>query len=170
MLHLMKRSTPIKPAPRARVANSAPLLALFLVTFALAYPLRARPDDAARMHWKQVDDAQVKLDDKVPLAWTVFQLDKKKQPNLVLILLGRRYILLDSKARLAYQVFPTDLQKLGSDFDSDNLVQNPRLIPSTNWTVRDIGPAEQIKLTLQDYGRIVSVDLPHPLDIRLGIY
>ena len=127
-------------------------------------------DDAGRLHWKAVPDAQVKLDDKLPLAWNVFQLDKKKNPNWVLILLGRRYILLDSKARLAYQVLPTDLKAQGSDFDSDNLAQQQRIIPSTDWTVRDIGPAEQIKLTLQDYGRVVSVDLPHPIDFRLGIY
>jgi hypothetical protein len=139
------------------------------VTLAAAWPLRTPADDA-RMHWKQVSDAQVKLDEKVPLAWTVYQLDKKKQPNLVLILLGRRYILLDSKAHLAYLVFPTDLQSQGADFESDDLAQKPRLIPSTDWTVRDIGPAEQIKLVLQDYGRVVAVDLPHPLDIRLGIY
>jgi hypothetical protein len=144
-------------------------LAAILLTFAAALALRARADDA-RMRWKQVADAQVKLDDKVPLAWTVYQLDKKKLPNLVLILLGRRYILLDSKAHLAYLVFPTDLHAEGPDFDSDDLVQKTRLIPSTDWTVRDVGPAEQIRLTLQDYGRVVAVDLPHPLDIRLGIY
>ena len=155
-----------KSVSRSRFAR---WLASFFLTLAAVYPLRSRADDV-RMRWKQVADAQVKLDDKVPLAWTVYQLDKKKQPNLVLILLGRRYILLDSKVHLAYLVFPADLQAQGSDFDSDDLAQKTRLIPSTDWTVRDIGPAEQIKLTLQDYGRVVAVDLPHPLDIRLGIY
>jgi hypothetical protein len=159
----VNRKPPIRTAARTTLLP-------FLLTLVAAFLLPTRGDDSARLRWKPVADSQVKLDDKVPLAWSVFQLDKKKQPNLVLILLGRRYILLDSKARLAYLVFPTDLKADGPDFESDSLAQNPRLIPSTNWTVRDIGPAEQIKLTLQDYGRVVSVDLPHPLDIRLGIY
>jgi hypothetical protein len=29
-----------------------------------------------------------------------------------------------------------------------------------------VGPAELIKLTLGDYGRILEVELPHPRDLR----
>jgi hypothetical protein len=121
-------------------------------------------------HWKSLDGGQVKLDDKIPLTWNIFQLEKKKQPNLILVLLGRRYLLLDSKTKLAYLVFPTDLHPQGPDLDSADLAQSSRVIPSVDWTVRDVGPAEEIRLTLEDYGRTLSVQLPHPPDIRLGIY
>jgi hypothetical protein len=139
---------------------------IFLATAGFA-PVCALADD---FHWKSVDGAQVKLDDKVPLTWNAYQLEKKKQPNLVLVLLGRRYILIDSKAKLAYQVPLPDVHKQGDDIDSSDLERRLNLIPSTDWTVRDVGPAEEIKLKLQDYGRTLSVQLPHPLDIRLGIY
>jgi hypothetical protein len=130
----------------------------------------ARADDARDFHWKPVDGAQVKLDDKVPLKWNVLQVDKKKQSNFVLVLLGRRYLLLDTKAKHVYLVFPTDLHAAGDDFESDDLATASRMIPSTAWSDRDIGPAEEYRVTLGDYGRTLSVQLPHPLDIRLGIY
>lgn len=132
--------------------------------------MRAQADDTGDFHWKPVEGAQVKLDDKIPLAWNVFQLEKKKQSNFVLILLGRRYLLLDTKAKLVYLVFPTDIYAQGDAFDSGELAVASRVIPSTSWSDRDIGPAEEYKLTLGDYGRTLSVQLPHPLDIRLGIY
>jgi len=129
--------------------------------------------DAERIDWQPVDQAQLKMDDKIPLAWNVYQpakKDKKKDSNLVLVLLGRRYLMLDIKARLVYAVFPSDLQAQGKDFESGDLAQQSRLVPSTDWSERDIGPLESIRLTLGDYGRALEVQLPHPLDIRLGIY
>jgi hypothetical protein len=119
-----------------------------------------------RYLWKSVPQAQCKLDDKTPLAWNVFQTEKKKEANFVLVLLGRRYIALDLKARTAYNVFPTDLQAKGQDFESGNLFVSTRLLPTDNWSLHDAGPVEIIKLTLGDYGRTLYVELPHPPDMR----
>ncbi len=146
------------------------LVTCALVAVAFFAPVIARADDAHDFHWKPVDGAQVKLDDKVPLKWNVLQVEKKKQSNFVLVLLGRRYLLLDTKAKRVYVVFPTDLHAAGDDFESDDLATASRMIPSTAWSDRDIGPAEEYRVTLGDYGRTLSVQLPHPLDIRLGIY
>jgi hypothetical protein len=117
-------------------------------------------------HWKLHTDAQVKLDGKPPLAWNVYQTDKKKEQHLVLVLLGRRYLALDLKAKRVYQVFPTDLRAQGKDFESDELFKKERLLPTNDWLLRDVGPAEMIRLTLGDYGRTLEVMLPHPLDLR----
>ena len=108
----------------------------------------------------------MKLDDKPPLTWNVYQPDKKKDANLVLVLLGRRYLMLDTKAKLVYEVSPAQLQAQGKDLESDNLALPARLIPSTDWTLRDVGPAESIRLTLGDYGRVLDVQLPHLPDMR----
>jgi hypothetical protein len=48
----------------------------------------------------------VKIDDKIPLTWNIYQPDKKKDANRVLVLLGHRWLMLDIKARLVYQVVP----------------------------------------------------------------
>jgi len=157
--------------PSSRILSRVfPFLIALLALSIQPVPLDARADEPGGFHWKSVDGAQVKLDDKVPLAWNVYQLDKKKLQNLALVLIGRRYILLDDKAKIAYLVLPTDLHAQGQDFDSGDLAVQSRVIPSTEWNVHDVGPAEEIRLTLEDYGRDLSVQLPHPIDLRLGIY
>jgi hypothetical protein len=128
--------------------------------------------DATRIRWKSVEMAQVRLDDKAPLHWNVYQpdkkdkKDKKKDSDLVLVFLGHRYIMLDTKARLVYLVPLADLQAQGADFESGDLAQESRVVPSTEWTERDVGPAELINLTLGDYGRVLEVSLPHMPDLR----
>jgi hypothetical protein len=130
--------------------------------------------DADRVVWTPVSEAQVKLDDKTPLTWNVYQLAKndkkdkkdKKDANLVLVLLGHRYLLLDTKASTVYVVPLSQLHAQGTDFDTGNLTQTSSVVPSTDWTVRDVGPAELIRLTLGDYGRVLQISLPHPPDMR----
>jgi hypothetical protein len=122
--------------------------------------------DNGRFLWKSVGRAQLKLEDKTPLQWNVYQTDKKKEANLVLIQLGRRFMALDIKGKVAYYVFPSDLQAKGLDFESGNLFVQSRVMPTTAWSVRDVGPAEMVKLTLGDYGRAIDVELPHMPDLR----
>lgn len=123
------------------------------------------------IHWVSVSEAQVKLDDKTPLAWNVYQPERKnkkgkKDSNLVLILLGHRHLLLDTHARVAYEVPPAALKAQGDSFDSGDLAQQSRVIPSADWSSRDVGPAQIIQLTLGDYGRVLQISLPHPPDLR----
>ena len=123
---------------------------------------------APRTHWVPVDDAQLKLDSKPPLSWSVFQPDKKtrkKGSDVLLVLLGHRYLMLDKKAKLAYLVMPEQLQTQGKDFESDDLAAENREIPTSNWIIRDVGSAELIRLTLGDYGRSLDVQLPHLPDL-----
>jgi hypothetical protein len=142
-----------------------PVLLLSLVLVG-SVAVRAAKDDG-RIHWKPIDRGQVRMDDKPPLASAVYQPDKsQKKPNLVLILLGHRWLALDIKTKLVYQVLPSDLQAEGGDFESGDLFTSERLVPSKDWTMRDVGPAELIKLTLNDYGRELQVSLPHPADLR----
>jgi hypothetical protein len=150
-----------------KLLPNALLLALaLLLVLAGSVAVRAAKDDG-RIHWKPIDRGQVRMDEKPPLASAVYQPDKsQKKPNLVLILLGHRWLALDIKTKLVYQVLPSDLQAQGSEFESGDLFTSERLVPSKNWTMRDVGPAELIKLTLNDYGRELQVVLPHPADLR----
>lgn len=122
--------------------------------------------DNGRYLWKSIGRAQLKLENKTPLQWNVYQTEKKKEANLVLVQIGRRYVALDIRGKVAYYVFPSDLQAKGPDFESGNLFVKSRVMPTTTWTVRDVGPAEMIKLTLGDYGRALDVELPHMPDLR----
>src|SRR5271156_4524036 len=89
--------------------------------------------------WKSVSRAQVKIDDKTPLAWNIFQTGQKKEANLVLVLLGRRYIALDIKARVAYTVLPADVQPKGGDLESGDLFVHAKVLPTDSWPLRDVG-------------------------------
>jgi hypothetical protein len=129
-------------------------------------------DVGAQIRWKSIEMAQVRLDDKAPLKWNVYQpdkkgsKDKKRDASLVLVLLGHRYLLIDTKARLVYLVPLAELHGSGQDFDSGDLAQENEVIPSSDWTQRDVGPAELYRLTLGDYGRVLEVSLPHMPDLR----
>ena len=151
------------------------LSALALIGLVLLTPFSRRSgaqDAGGQIRWKSVEMAQVRIDDKAPLKWNVYQpdkkgsKDKKRNASLVLVLLGHRYLMIDTKARLVYLVPLAELHASGQDFDSDDLAQENEVIPSTDWTQRDVGPAELYRLTLGDYGRVLEVSLPHMPDLR----
>jgi hypothetical protein len=139
-------------------------LALSLATAALA-----NSGGSGRYLWKSIPAAQIKIDDKTPLAWNIFQTGQKKEGNLVLVLLGRRYIALDIKAKMAYTVLPADVQPRGAELESGDLFVQAKILPTENWSLRDVGMAELIKLKLNDYGTTLQIQLPHPPDLR-GLY
>src|ERR1700722_14154821 len=137
---------------RARVVRMIrPLLILSALLAAVAAAGAAQ--NTGRTTWTEVSGAQVKLGDKIPIMWSLYQPDKKDKKkdkdDLVLVLLGRRYLLLDTKSRTVYEVKKSDLQAQGTGFTSDdNLAGASRTIPTTEWSIRDVGPAEKIDLTL----------------------
>jgi hypothetical protein len=153
----------------ARVLGTVALVLAFSVASS-AVAARKPGGDEATVHWKQITEGQVKLDDKPPIGSNLYQQVQKKgkikDPNLVLILLGHRYLLLDIKAKTVYQVLATDLKAQGSDFDSGDLAQDSRIIPTSDWSSRDVGPAQLISMTLGDYGRTLEIEIPHLPDLR----
>jgi hypothetical protein len=153
-------------APNSIVKLALGICVCFLL---VSIPAQAQSvSSAQQIHWTQLTDAQLKLDSKPPLTWGVYQPDKKtkkKGTDLVLVLVGHRYIMLDLKAKLAYVVYAEDIHAQGKDFESDDLAKPSNLIPSSDWTVRDVGPAELIRFTLGDYGRVLDVSIAHPPDL-----
>ena len=123
---------------------------------------------AGKVTWKIEDRAQLKIEGHVPIAWNVYTIEKKK--NLVLILLGRRYLALDTKTKSVWEIDPKDLTARGKDFESEEPEEIGKKIPVTNWSQRDVGPADRIVITLGDYGAKIELALPHMIDLRRGIY
>ena len=164
------------PTRKARYRCARISVAAFVAVSWLANFSFARQSGSANgeehVHWKAVTEAQVKLDDKTPLGWNVFQPDKKdkksakKTSDLILVLLGHRYLMIDVRSRLVYEVPPASLQARGADFESGDLALQNQLVPSSDWTERDVGPAELYRFTLGDYGRVLEISLPHPPDMR----
>jgi hypothetical protein len=156
----MRQQAEISP----RLLRAAAILLSCALLLANAIHLNAAGSD--RYLWKSVSAAECKIDDKTPLAWNIFRTEKKKEAHLILVVLGRRYIALDLKAKAAYSVLPSDLQAKGADFESGDLFVQSRVLPTDAWSLRDVGPAELIKLKLGDYGTTLQIELPHPPDLR----
>lgn len=145
---------PIFP-PRVRV----PFLLLLLALLAISPQARG----SGKAIWKTPPLVQLSLDGHPLKTWNVYQDEKKK--NLLLALVGRRYLLLDRKARTVEEINPRLLVVKGDYVESaDPLVGKP--IPSSDWDFRDIGPAELIHVRLADYGRVLEIEIPHPPDMR----
>jgi hypothetical protein len=125
------------------------------------------------MIWKEDQTAQLNIEGHVPITWDVYT--SPKQKNMVIILLGHRYLALDLKAQTIYQLELKDVTK-SKDKDQIDQIEtgDPATtgtpVASSDWIERDVGPAEHVILTLEDYGRKIDLKLPHPMNIRLGIY
>ena len=131
LLTVMPRSGYFRKPFYPRLNRAAVRIAAAVCAIAFCAGAGARADagyffagaaDNGRFLWKSVGRAQLKLEDKTPLQWNVYQTDKKKEANLVLVQLGRRFMALDIKGKVAYYVFPSDLQAKGPDFESGNSI------------------------------------------------
>ena len=59
----------------------APMLIALILLAALPSTAGQAGTDAVRVHWKSLDMAQLRLDDKAPLKWNVYQPDKKDKKD-----------------------------------------------------------------------------------------
>ena len=129
-------------------------------------------NSGAQIRWKPVDMAQVRVDGKTPLKWNVYQpdkkdkKDKKRDSDLILVLLGHRFLMIDAKEHEVYVVPLAALHAQGPDFESGDLEQDANEIPTTDWTSHDVGPAQLYRLTLGDYNHVLEVSIAHPPDLR----
>jgi hypothetical protein len=149
---------------RGRAASLGFACALLLVTLA---PLATSAGGSDSIHWNSVSQAQVKVDQTTPLTWGVYQAggkkDKpdKKLANLVLVLIGHRYLLIDVKEKRVYEVPLKELHLQGDAIDSGDLLASSSLVPTSDWVWRDVGPAELYRMTMGDWGRVLQLTLPH---------
>lgn len=161
-LHILRKFAP------SRAQWSTVVLALAVFLFASMPGTRALyASEPANKHWGSVTEAQVKVDQTTPLTWGVYQAEKKGKPdkklsNLVLVLIGHRYLLIDLKAKKVYEVPRNELHAQGDGFDSGDLLTTSRVLPTSDWIWRNVGPAELYRVTLGDYGLMLQLTLPHP--------
>lgn len=116
--------------------------------------------------WKPIERAILKVTGrKPPKTWSVLQ-DTKKSSR-VLVELDNRYVVLDAKTKEAFEMSPSEIRAHGKDFESIAPSGANRALPSTDWDMRDIGPAERIQVRLTTDNTLLDVELPHPLNLRV---
>lgn len=185
-----------------------------------AMTVAVRAPAAERIVWKPVEAAVLKVDDRPAKSWEVYRAEKKE--HLLLVQLGARFLMLDTKAHEIYELDPQRLQRKGKELrwertkrgttkaqstqsehgedvrlkpDATQAAKErttetqssrrehkeggPRqreatqagppenLLPSTDWMVRDAGPAKLVRVRLVGEGRVLEVQLPQQPDLRV---
>ena len=119
---------------------------------------------AEKIVWKPLDRVLLKVDEKPARIWSVYHVDKKD--NLLLVALGRRYLLLDIREHQIYELDPSKLERRDKDLLWREADRPAKPLPTDDWTVRDVGPARRIRAKLASEGRVLEVQVPIQPDLR----
>jgi hypothetical protein len=130
-----------------------------LLAFAANKPIIWKPDDRAIL---EVSGR------KPPKNWSVFEDEKNKAR--VLVQLDNLYLVVDAKTKQVFEIAASQIQPHGKNFQSSDPSQTQRAVPSTDWDMRDLGPAERIEVRLTNDNTLLDVQIPHPLDLRVPIH
>lgn len=119
--------------------------------------------------WKPIERAILEVSGrKPPKTWSVLQDEKKKAR--VLVQLDDRYLVLDAKTKQVFEISASQIQPHGKNFQSIDPSTKEQPVPSTDWDMRDLGPAERIEVRLLTDNTMLNVQLPHPLDLRTPLH
>ena len=119
--------------------------------------------------WKPDDKAILEVSGrKPPKNWSIFE-DLKNKAR-VLVQLDGLYLVVDAKTKQVFEIAASQLQPHGKNFQSIDPSQTERAVPSTDWDMRDLGPAERIEVRLTNDNTLLNVQIPHPLDLRVPLH
>ncbi len=118
---------------------------------------------AEKLVWKPLENAVLRIDDRAAKLWNVYHVDKKDQ--LLLVQLGRRFLMLDTREHQIYELNPMKLEHKDKDILWHESEKPAKPIETADWTVREVGPARRIRVKLVSEGRVLEVQVP-VLDLR----
>ena len=128
----------------------------------------SRAADKEKIVWKSIPDAILQVDSRAPKIWNVFQAGKKFDP--LLLQLGSRYLVIYVRNMEVYEIKPEQLDHKGDDLLWREADKPAKPMPTSDWSVKDVGSASRILLKLAGEGRMINVEIPKMPDLRRGIY
>lgn len=119
---------------------------------------------ADKIAFKRLPLAILKIDDKQVKLWEVYQAEKRG--HLVLVQLGRRYLLLETKEKEVFEIDPSAMERKpkGDDLVWVRSSETETKLASEVWSMRSVGPAIAIKVRLSAEGRVLELQLPRMLN------
>lgn len=114
--------------------------------------------------WKPLEQAVLKVDDRPARTWNVYRAGKKR--HLLLVQLGRRFLMVDTREREIYELDATKLESKNKDLLWRESDRPAKALATSDWVVRDAGRAQRIRTKLTAEGRVLEVQLPQRLDLR----
>jgi len=146
-------------------AKHLPLEILLGIVFAgLARTPTGAAAAADSILWKPVEQAVLKMDDRPPRTWNVYRAEKRD--HLLLVQLGRRFLMLDLREREIYELDAEKLAYKNKDLIWREGDKPAQPLPTADWVIRDAGRARRIRARLVEEGRVLEVQLPQPVDAR----
>lgn len=139
------------------MTRPSPVLRWLLLGCVLAFA--ANMAAAEKTAFKRLPIAIFKMDGKQVRFWEVYQAEK--HGHLVLVQIGRRYLLLDTKAKEILEITPAAIeQKPKEEMVWSSSPETEKLIASDDWVMRSVGPMVLIKVLLTEEGRQLELQLP----------
>jgi hypothetical protein len=131
----------------------------------LAAALGAGPVLAAdQVVWKPLENAVLKIDERPAKIWNIYRAEKKD--HLLLVTLGRRFLMLDVREHEIYELDPAKFERKSKELLWHEADRPAKPLATTDWMVRDAGRARRIRARLADEGRVLEVQVPVQRDLR----
>ena len=116
--------------------------------------------------WKAIEDALLRVNDAPIKDWSVYQAGKKADP--LLLKMGNRMLLIEVHDRQLFELDPSKVER--KDSKSEDLLWDPADRPTnplatSEWVNHDIGAAFQIGVKIDTEGRVLDLQLQHPIDL-----
>ncbi len=106
----------------------------------------------------------LKVDDRPARIWNVYRAEKKD--HLLLVQLGGRFLMLDSREHEIYELNPAKLERKGKELVWHEADKPAKPLATADWLVHDAGRARRIRARLTSEGRVLEVQVPLQVDLR----
>lgn len=119
---------------------------------------------AGTILWKPMYQVILTLGGSPPKTWSVYRAEK--QNALVLVKLWRRYLLLDLREQTVYDLDPQKMKMVGEALEWSEADKPATPIVISDWSTRDIGPAERIRFRFGSSGDVLELEIPQMPGMR----
>jgi hypothetical protein len=122
---------------------------------------------AAKMIWKPLTEALLRIDDRAPKQWNLYHSGKKYDP--LLLQLGARMLVIYIRNQSVYELSPAKLEHKGENLLWSETDKPEKPLDTSDWSTRDIGFAWRVRVNLAGEGRVIDIQIPESVDFR-GFY
>lgn len=121
---------------------------------------------ADKLTWKRVPEAMLKVDNRPVKTWAIYHAEKEKKDHRLLLLLGTRFLMIDTKLRLITEYDPSTFSKKGEAYEMEREAKGVMSLSTEDWILRDVGTSYLIHAKLKEESRALEIQLPKMPDFR----
>ena len=111
----------------------------------------------AKLSWKPVEFAIVKINEEAPKSWNLYHTEKK---GVLLLRLWKRYLLVDLKEQEAYEIDPQTVKPAGENVEWSLADKPDQPLETPEWKARDVGGMERVIFRLGKNGYFLDLQIP----------